>query len=57
MTNGEEIATVIWRTLSEISKKEKEKAIQSENYEDALIASFFEGFFRELKTSLANAST
>jgi len=49
MTNGEEIAKIIWRTLAEISKKEK--LSNSENYEDALVASFLEALFREAERS------
>ena len=52
MTNGEEIAKVFWRTLAEISRKEKEKAIRYENYEDALFAGFLEGLFLEVEKSL-----
>jgi hypothetical protein len=48
VTNGDEIASVILRTLSEISKKEKEKAVQKEDYPTAIAASVFEGLFREL---------
>ena len=48
MTNGNDIAGAILGTLCEISKKEKEKAVQKENYPTAIAASFFEGFFREL---------
>jgi hypothetical protein len=52
MTNGEEIAKAFWRTLAEISRKEKEKAIRYENYEDALVAGFLEGLFLEAEKSL-----
>jgi len=52
MTDGEEIARAIWRTLAEISKREKEKAIQCENYEDALVVGFLEGLFRGAEKSL-----
>ena len=51
MTNGEEIAKAVWRTLAEISRKEKEKAIQYESYEDSLVAGFLEGVFREAEKS------
>lgn len=47
MTTGEEVSKAIWRTLIEISKKEKDEAIRCKNYEDALIAGFLEGLFRE----------
>jgi hypothetical protein len=40
------------RTLAEISRKEKEKAIRSENYEDALVVGFLEGLFLEVEKSL-----
>jgi len=52
MTSGDEISKAFWRTLAEISKKEREKAIQNENYEDALFAGFLEGLFREVEKSL-----
>ena len=51
MTNAEEIAKAFWRTLAEISRKEKEKAIRYENYEDALVAGFLEGLFLEAEKS------
>lgn len=47
MTNGDELRKAILITLAEISNKEKEKAIQYEKYDDALVAGFFEGLFRE----------
>ena len=50
MVNGEEIADALLGAIAEILKKEKEKAIQSENYGGALAASFFEGIARELKS-------
>lgn len=43
-----EIAAAILGTLCEISKLEKEKAVQKENYPTAIAASVFEGLFREL---------
>ncbi len=48
MTDGKKIAKAVLATASEISKKEKEKAIQNENYGDAIVASIFQGLFQEL---------
>lgn len=52
MTEGEEVHKAICKTLVEISMREKEKAIESGNYEDALVASFLEGLFKEAEKSL-----
>lgn len=52
MTYGEEVTKAIFSTLVEISKRERKKAIQCDNLEDALVASFIEGLFREAKKSL-----
>ena len=52
MTDGGELAKAFWRTLAEISKNEKEKAIQYEDYDDALIVGLFEGLCREAEKSL-----
>jgi len=56
MTYAEEVSKAIWRTLAEISKREKEKAIQCDNYEDALVASFLEVLFRKAERSLEYGS-
>ena len=48
MEKENEIAAAILGILCEISKKEKEKAVQKENYPTAIAASVFEGIFREL---------
>ncbi len=53
MTNRDEIAKALWGTLSEISKKEKEKAMRCENYDDALVAGVLEGLFRQAGTKIA----
>lgn len=50
MANGDKIANAILEALTEISKKEKEKAVQSENYAGVIVASIFEGLFQELKS-------
>jgi hypothetical protein len=52
MTDGEEVAKVIWRTLAEIAKREKEKAINFGDYAEALLAGFLEGLFRGAEKSL-----
>jgi hypothetical protein len=52
MTIGEEIALVISDVLATISKNEKEKAFRLEKYEDAIVAGFLEGIFREIEKPL-----
>lgn len=51
MTQGEELGKIIARTLAEIMKSEREKAIKFGNYEDAIVAGFLEGIFREAESS------
>lgn len=51
MTN-EEITRMIYRTLIEISEREKKKAIQGDDYSTALIATVFEALFREAEKSI-----
>lgn len=53
MTNGEEINRGICKTLVEILERQKKKAIECDNYEDALILSFISGLIRETEKSLA----
>jgi hypothetical protein len=36
----------------EIAQREKKEAIQNEEYGDALVATIFEGFFKQAETSL-----
>jgi len=52
MTYEDEIAKAFWNTLAEILRKEKEKAIQCEYYEDALVAGILEGIFQSAGKSL-----
>jgi len=47
LTYGEEVSNAIWKTLVKIFENETEKAIQRDDYEDALVASFLEGLFKE----------
>lgn len=51
MTEGDEIGRALCRVLAEIAEREKKKAIQNDNYGDALVATIFEGFFREAERS------
>jgi len=37
--------------LAEIAERERKKAVQKDNYGDALVASIFEGIFREAECS------
>lgn len=51
MNSENEIGKAICRTLVEIAQREKKKAIQKEDYENALIASFIEGLFGQAERS------
>lgn len=53
MTEGDEIGKALWRVLAEIAEREKKKAIQNDDYEGALIATIFQGFFKEVERSLS----
>jgi len=53
MINEEEISRGICKTLVEILERQKKKAIQCDNYEDALILSFLGSLLRETEKSLA----
>jgi len=46
-----EIEKALCRVLAEIAEREKKKAIQVDNYGNALIAGFMEGLFREAEKS------
>lgn len=51
MAEGNEIGKALCRVLAEIAEREKRKAIQNDDYSDALIATFFEGVFKEAEHS------
>lgn len=51
MAEGNEIGKALCRVLAEIARKEKKKAVQNNDYGDALIATIFEGFFKEAERS------
>jgi len=51
MSDKKEIEKVLCNTLAVIAGREKEKAIQKDDYGNALIASFVEGLFREAERS------
>jgi hypothetical protein len=52
MTDGDEIGKALCRTFFEIAEREKKKAIQNDDYGVALVASIFEGVFKEAEKSL-----
>ena len=52
MTNGEEIGRALCRAFAEIAEREKKKAIQEDDYSEALISSFVEGLFKEMEKSI-----
>jgi hypothetical protein len=47
MDREEAIAKAVFGTISEISRMEKEKALQNKNYGGAIVASLFEGIFKQ----------
>ena len=51
MNDGDELAKALCRLFAEISKKEKTKAIESNDYGTAFAAAVFEGLFNEAGTS------
>lgn len=51
MSSGNEIEKAFCRVLAEIADREKKKAIQNDDYGNALIASFVEGLFKEAERS------
>ena len=53
MTEGNEIGRAICRVLAEIADREKKKAIQNDEYEDALVATIFKGLFQEAELSFS----
>lgn len=50
MTN--EVAKALLRLLAEIANKERRKAVESEEYLEAFIASVLEGYFKEAEKSI-----
>ena len=54
MSDGDEIGKALCSALASIAGKEKEKAIQRQDYGDALIASFVEGLFKEAGKSFTD---
>jgi len=46
-----EIEKALLRVLAEIAEREKKKAVQADNYGNALIAGFMEGLFRDAEKS------
>jgi len=53
MVESDEIGKALCRILAEIAEREKQKAVQSDNYAGALTAAFFEGFFKEAENSFS----
>jgi len=53
MTENKEIDKAICRVLVEIAQREKKKAIQNDEYGDALVATIFEGLFKQAELSFS----
>jgi len=53
MTESNEIGKAICRVLAEIAQREKKIAIQNDEYGDALVATIFEGFFKQAELSFS----
>jgi len=53
MTENKEIGKAICRVLVEIAQREKKKAIQNDEYGDALVATIFEGLFKQAELSFS----
>ena len=53
MAEGSEIGKAICSVLAKIAAREKTKAIQNDDYEDALVATIFEGLFRQAELSFS----
>jgi hypothetical protein len=53
MTESNELGKAICRVLAEIAEREKKKAIQNSEYGDALVATIFEGLFKEAELSFS----
>ena len=52
MTDGDEIGKALCRTFAEIAGKERKKAIRNDDYAVALVASVFEGLFKDAAKSV-----
>ena len=52
MSNGEEIAAAVYKTLALIAEREKLKAIHEDDYGSAFCISILEGIFREAEVSV-----
>lgn len=52
MTDGDEISKALCRTFAEIAGREKKRAIQNDDYAAALVASVFEGLFKDAAESV-----
>ena len=51
MSDGEEIAAAVYRTLALIAEREKLKAIHEDDYGSAFFIGILEGIFREAEVS------
>jgi len=51
LSDGEEIMAAIYRTLAQIAEKEKQKAINEDNYGSAFFIGILEGIFKEAEKS------
>ncbi len=51
LEKSDEISKALCRVLAEIAEREKKKAIQNDEYGNALVATIFEGLFREAERS------
>jgi len=53
ITESNEIRKAICRVLCEIAQQEKKKAVEKNEYGDALVASIFEGLFKQAELSFS----
>ena len=53
MTERNEIGKGLCKILAEIAERESRKAIQNDDYGDALVATIFAGLFREAERSFS----
>ena len=53
IAESNEFGKAICRVLAEIAEREKKKAIQNDDYEDALVATLFKGLFQEAELSFS----
>jgi hypothetical protein len=49
---NKEINRALCRLLSEVAEREKKKAINSDDYGTALVATIFEGIFKEAELAI-----